>query len=53
MPLRITGSLRNPSIGFDTKALGKILEDAGKRALEKAGGGLLDDLLKKKKKKKD
>jgi len=53
LPLTIRGSLLNPSIGLDDGAFRKVLEDAGKRALEKAGGNLLDDLLKKKKKKKD
>jgi hypothetical protein len=51
IPLTIKGSLVNPSIGVDDKALMKVLKDAGEKALEGAAGGLLDDLLKKKKKK--
>jgi hypothetical protein len=51
VPLTIKGSIVNPSIGVDDKALLKVLKDAGAKALEGAAGGLLDDLLKKKKKK--
>jgi hypothetical protein len=51
IPLTIKGSLVNPSIGIDEKALLKVLKDAGEKALEGAATGLLDDLLKKKKKK--
>jgi hypothetical protein len=51
VPLTIKGSLVNPSIGVDDKALMKVLKDAGAKALEGAAGGLLEDLLKKKKKK--
>ncbi|MBL8859978.1 MAG: hypothetical protein JNL28_15830 [Planctomycetes bacterium] len=50
LPLTIKGSLLNPSIGVDEKGLRKVIEDAGKKALEKAGSGLIDDLFKKKKK---
>lgn len=51
VPLTIKGSLVNPSIGVDEKALLKVLKDAGVKALGGAAGGLLEDLLKKKKKK--
>lgn len=51
IPLTIRGSLVNPSIGLESKALEKVLKDAGEKAVGKLGGSLLDDLLKKKKKK--